>query len=137
MSDADDRRTARAARAEQHKEAQRQQKEKESGKAQALIDEFLESAREGGLATEELTARPWNGKGRYRTGVQGWFLRNDQSVGVSADGAYYVLLVPPVRFGRLRNVDLEPTPPPLIVGEGGRDGDAVALETLLQRRLST
>jgi hypothetical protein len=135
MGEAEDRRAERALRAQEQQAAQRRQKEHESAKAQELIDEFVASASTSGLATEELTARPYNGKGRYRTGVQGWFLRNDRSVGVDTDGRFYVLLVPPVRFGRLRTVTVEPSPPPLIVGEGGRDGDALALDTLLQRRL--
>jgi hypothetical protein len=133
---AQDRRAERALRAQEQQAAQRRQKEHESSKAQELIDEFVASAAQAGLATEELTARPYNGKGRYRTGLQGWFLRADQSVGVGADGKFYVLLVPPTRFGRLRTVTVTPSPPPLVVGEGGRDGDAVALATLLQRRLT-
>jgi hypothetical protein len=46
-----------------------------------------------------------------------------------------VLNVPPVRFGRWRTVQIEPTPPPLQVGKGGRDGDTFALDELLDMRL--
>jgi hypothetical protein len=136
MGEAEDRRAERALRAGEQQAAQRRQKEHESAKAQELIDEFLASATRSGLATEELTARPYDGKGRYRTGLQGWFLRADQSVGIDVDGKFYVLLVPSKRFGRLRTVAVTPSPPPLVVGEGGRDGDAVALDTLLQHRLA-
>ena len=53
---------------------------------------------------------------------------------MSVDGGYYVLVVPPQRFGRWRTVDVAPTPPPLQVGKGARDGESVALDTLLELR---
>ena len=121
--------------AEYHVAAQRRREEQESAKARVLIDRFLARATEQGLATEELTARPWSGRGRYRTGVVGWFLRRDLSVGVGTDGAYYQLVVPPTRFGRWRTVPLTPTPPPLQVGKGARDGESVTLAELLDARL--
>jgi hypothetical protein len=133
--DAAERRAKRARRAAYHVEAQRRQSEQESVKAQELVDRFVVEAGRTRLPTEELTARPWSGRGRYRTGVTGWYLRRDRSIGVGVDGSYYVLLVPPVRFGRWRTVPVDPTPPPLVVGRGGRDGDSVALEALLRTRL--
>jgi hypothetical protein len=39
-----------------------------------------------------------------------------------------------VRFGRWRPVRIDPTPPPLQVGKGGRDGDSVPLTDLLEMR---
>src|SRR3954451_2751732 len=110
------RRTDPGELAEYHVAAQRRRSEQESAKAQVLIDRFVAQATHAGLATEELTVRPWSGRGRYRTGVVGWYLLRDRSVGVGADGGYYVLLVPPVRFGRWRTVPVKPTPPPLQVG---------------------
>ena len=121
--------------AEYHVAAQRRREEQESAKAQVLIDRFVTRATEQGLATEELTARPWSGRGRYRTGVVGWYLRRDLSVGVGRDGSYYQLVVPPTRFGRWRTVELKPTPPPLQVGKGARDGESVTLTELLDARL--
>jgi hypothetical protein len=100
-----------------------------------LLDEFVAEARRRGLPTERLSARPWTGGARYRTGITGWYLRSDRSVGVGEDGAYYVLTVPPVRFGRWRSLQLEPSPPPLQVGEGARDGESMALALLLRIRL--
>ena len=128
-------RNERAANADYHVAAQRRRDEQDAARAQVLIDRFVERATESGLAAEELTARPWSGRGRYRTGVAGWYLRRDRSVAVGTDGAYYVLVVPPQRFGRWRTVPLEPTPPSLQVGRGGRDGESVTLETLLEMRL--
>ena len=98
--DAARRRAERAERAGSHGDAQRQRSEQESAKAQVLIDRFVAEATRTGLATEKLTARPWSGRGRYRTDVVGWYLRRDHSIGIGVDGGYYVLLVPPVRFGR-------------------------------------
>ena len=125
----------RAERADYHVEAQRRRSARESAKAQVLVDRFVAQATQAGLATEELTARPWSGRGRYRTGVVGWYLRRDRSLGVGLDGSYYVLVVAPERFGRWRTVALDPTPPPLQVGQGGRDGESIALKNLLELRL--
>ena len=129
------RRAERAERADYHAEAQRRRSEMESEHAQVLIDQFVARATQAGLATEELTARPWSGRGRYRTGVVGWYLRRDRSVGVGVDGSYYLLVVAPARFGRWRTVTVKPTPPPLQVGKGARDGESFTLEDLLEMRL--
>ncbi len=133
--DAAQRRVELTERANFHVEAQRRRSEQESAKAQVLVDRFVAQARQAGLATEELTARPWSGRGRYRTGVTGWYLLRDRSVGVGLDGSYYVLLVAPVPFGRWRTVRVAPTPPPLQVGKGARDGESVAIDALLAKRL--
>ncbi len=133
--DPGDRRDERAAQADYHVAAQQRRDREESVKAQVLLDAFVEQATQAGVPTEELTARPWSGGGRFKTGVVGWYLKRDQSVGVGADGRFYVLVVAPQRFGRWRTVTVEPTPPPLQVGKGGRDGDSVALDTLLEKRI--
>ena len=121
--------------ADYHLEAQRRREQEESARAQVLVDRFVAQARQAGLATEELTARPWSGRGRYRTGVVGWYLRRDRSVGVDRDGRFYQLVVPPTRFGRWRTVEVQPVPPPLQVGKGARDGESVTLAELLDARL--
>lgn len=133
--EAEKRRAERAEHAAYHADARRRREELESAKAQIIIERFVAEAVRAGLPTEELTARPWSGRGRYRTGVVGWYLRRDQSLGVGVDGSYYVLNVPTVPFGRWRTVHLEPTPPPLEIAKGARDGEAVSLDTLLRRRL--
>jgi hypothetical protein len=135
-SDAARRRAERAARASSHVQAQRRRDQQESAQGQLLVNRFVEQAMRDGLATEELTARPWSGRGRYRTGVVGWYIRRDHSIGVGVDGGYYLLVVPPVPFGRWRRVTVEPTPPPLEVGRGARDGEAVTLARLLELRLA-
>jgi hypothetical protein len=128
-------RAERAERAARLSVVRRGSRDRESARAQELVDRFVEEAVRRGLPTEELVARPWSGSGRYRTGVAGWYLRRDRSVGVGRDGRYYHLVVAPVRLGRRRRVRLAPTPPPLQVGEGARDGESVALEALLSIRL--
>ena len=133
--DAAQHRAERAERAAYHLQAQQRRSEQESAKAQVLVDRFVSQATRQGLATEELTARPWSGRGRYRTGVVGWYLRRDRSIGVGLDGSYYVLVVAPERFGRWRTVPVDPSPPPLQVGQGARDGESVALDVLLEMRL--
>jgi hypothetical protein len=133
--DAAERRRELTERAAYHAEVQRRRADEESAKAQTLIDRFVAQAEQVGLPTEELTARPWSGSARYRTGVVGWYLRRNQSVGVDIDGRFYVLNVPPVRFGRWRTVPLVPTPPPLVVGKGAGDGEVFDLDVLLRQRL--
>jgi hypothetical protein len=56
---------------------------------------------------------------------------------VGVDGGFYVLVVAPERFGRWRTVRVDPTPPPLQVGRGARDGESVALDALLEMRLQS
>jgi hypothetical protein len=133
--DAAERRREVTERAAFHAQAQRRRSEEESAKAQVLIDRFVEQAMQLGLPPEELTARPWSGAGRYRTGIVGWYLRANRSVGVGVDGGFYVLNVPPVRFGRWRTVHVDPTPPPLVVGKGAGDGEVFDLDVLLLKRL--
>jgi hypothetical protein len=133
--DAAKRREELAKQADYHAEALRRRREQESAEAQVLIDQFVARATQAQLATEELIARPWSGRGRYRTGVVGWYLRRDESIGVSLDGAFYLLVVPPQRFGRRRFAAVEPTPPPLQPGLGAGDGESAALDALLELRL--
>jgi hypothetical protein len=133
--EAAERRRELTERAAYHAEVQRRRGEEESAKAQVLIDRFVAQARQAKLPTEELTARPWSGSARYRTGITGWYLRRNRTVGIGEDGGFYVLTVPPVRFGRWRTVHVDPTPPPLVVGKGAGDGEVFDLDVLLQKRL--
>ena len=131
MSGGDDARE----RADYHVRMQAQRRARESATAQRLVDEFVREAQAAGLASVELTARPWSGSGRYRTGVQGWYLKRDHSIGIGLDGGYYVLVVAPERFGRWRGVTVERADPPLQVGEGARDGESAPLAEFLRMRL--
>lgn len=107
--------------------------------AREQVATFVQRARAAGLPTEELRAVDGAGT-RYRTGVTGWVLRRDGRAGIGEDGAFYllaVLLSGTEKLGaRLRGVRLRPSDPPLVWGRGGRDGDSIALQELLDRRLA-
>jgi hypothetical protein len=124
----------RAVRA--HAAAEEQRRAWEAKQAGALIAAFVQAATERGLPPEPLVARAFNGRGRYRTGRHGWYLTPDRQVAVGTDGGYYLLAVPASFRGLVTGVAVEPTPPPLVVGEGGRDGESIPLRTLLDRRLA-
>jgi hypothetical protein len=125
----------KAQRAAYHVEAARRRRAAESAKAQVLLEGFVREARARGLTTCELLARPWNGRGRYRTGRIGWYLKRDHSIGVDTEAAYYLLVVAPERFGRWRGVAVAAADPPLQVGEGARDGESAPLAEFLRLRL--
>lgn len=106
----------------------------ESVRAQHLVDAFVEQARARGIATEPLFARLMDGR-QVKTDRRGWYIRANKSIAVGEDGSYYVLTVPGGWKERLRGVNLEPSPPPLVVGRGARDGDSGDLATFLAWRL--
>jgi hypothetical protein len=106
----------------------------ESVKAQKLIDQFIRDAAAAGIAPEPLKASLYTGQ-RVKTDRSGWYLRKNESVAIGSDGSYFILTVPGGLKERLRGVKLQPSPPPLIVGKGGRDGETGDLAEFLQRRL--
>nr|WP_241744461.1 hypothetical protein [Cellulosimicrobium arenosum] len=106
-------------------------RQQESATARSLIADFVERARERGLAPEPLRARSYDGRSTYRTDVVGWYLRRNQSVGIGTDGAFYVLSVPGGLRARLRGTTLAPSDPPLVLGKGGRDGESIDLPDAL------
>lgn len=95
----------------------------ESAQAQRLIDAFIARITPLAIPTEPLQARLLSGP-TVRTDKVGWYLRNDRSVAIGPHGEYYVLVVPGGWAERFRGVRLRPTPPPLIVAKGGRDGES-------------
>lgn len=107
----------------------------EHAKAREIISRFMPVARERGLAPAPLRAKAYSGRGSARSNVSGWYLRHDSSVGLGDDGEFYVLSAPLGPFDRLTGVTLEPSPPPLVLGAGGKDGDSIALVDALERLL--
>jgi hypothetical protein len=101
-----------------------------------MISAFAAEARARGLTPAPLVARSGDRKGTYRTGLTGWYLTREATLGVDLGGDYYVLSCPPSLLGRLRGVTLEPADPPLQVGAGARDGESIALDVLLAMRLN-
>lgn len=107
----------------------------ESDRARALIQEFLVDSRERGVAPEPLRAQGYGGRGSFRTGIEGWYLRRDRTVAIGTDGEFYVLTVPGSLSARWRGVHVEPQDPPLVIGAGGKDGESLDLPLALARVL--
>ncbi len=126
---------ARTERALVHAEALERARAAESRAARALIAEFVRAAREAGIAPVPLKARGYGGRGRFRTSTEGWYLRQDLSLAVGTDGQFYILSVPAGLGARIGGVTLTPSDPPLQLGRGARDGESVALDVALERRL--
>lgn len=105
-------------------------------KARALVAAFVAEARARGLATTPLRVRAGDSRDTYASGLVGWYLRRDGSLGVAEDGEMYVLTAPKRLRSRLTGVTLTPDEPRLQAGIGGRDGESVALASLLELRLA-
>ena len=125
---------SRAEEAARRAELAAAQERGESVQAQKLVDGFVEQARERGLPTEPLRATLFTGQS-VRTDKTGWYLRKNRSLAIGDDGRYYVLTVPGGLRERLSGVRLQPSPPPLVVGKGGRDGESGSLADFLRWRL--
>lgn len=106
---------------------------RETAQARALLAEFVAERRAAGIAPIPLRARVPGRRTTYRTGLTGWYLRTNRSLAVGADGSFYILDVPPSLVARVRGVTVEPSDPPLVVGRGARDGEAIELAELLRR----
>jgi hypothetical protein len=125
---------SRAEEAARRVELAAAQERGESLQAQKLIDGFVAQARERGLPTEPLRATLFTGQS-VRTDKTGWYLRKNRSLAIGDDGSYYVLTVPGGLRERVSGVKLQPSPPPLVVGRGGRDGESGSLVDFLRWRL--
>lgn len=121
---------------EAQEQALRAARDEEHEKATAMIRAAVDRYRAAGIAPVPLRARPYRGSGTVRTGLEGWYLKQDRSLAVDAEGRYYVLRVDGGLLSRLRGAAPEPSPAPLIVGRGARDGDSFRLEELLEMRLA-
>lgn len=112
-----------------------QRKAGEIAKARVLLTAFIQEMHERGIEPQPLRA-PVVGSGTsYRTPITGWYLRRNRSLGVDAEGNFYVLGTPASLKARLFGVQVLPSDPPLVVGLGARDGESLPLEQLLRMRL--
>lgn len=102
----------------------------EAAQAKVLIDEFIEEAKARGIDPRPLKARTLDGH-LVKTDKVGWYLRNNHSIALDADGNYYSLTVPGGLMERLRGVKLVPTLAPMVIGRGGRDGETGDLKEFL------
>ncbi len=118
-----------------HAAADQRRREAQAAQARRLVADFMRQARERGLRVERLRARPYSGRGTYRTRLTGWYLRADRSLAVGTDGEFYVLTMPASLRARFTGAHILPQDPPLDVGVGGKDGDSIALDSLLRKRL--
>ena len=121
--------------AEYHYAAAARAAEAEARRTAPMVVAFAEAMRSAGVEPSRLRAFPYSGGGTLRTDVVGWYVRRDRRAAVGTDGRWYVLVVAPSLRGRLAGVHVEASDAPLQVGAGGRDGDSVALDVLLQLRL--
>ncbi len=104
-------------------------------RARGLVAGFVTQARRRGLAVSPLLARGGDSRDTYRTGLVGWYLRRDGSLAVADDGEMYVLVVRRSLRSRLAGVQLTAEEPRLQAGIGARDGESIALASLLDLRL--
>jgi len=118
-----------------HAAAEQRRRAAEVDEAKALLADFVREAVERGLPPVPLTARPYTGVGRYRTGLRGWYLRRDFSLAVGTDGQFYIMTVPASLRSRLAGATPTPEQPRLVVGQGARDGESMPLASLLRQRL--
>ncbi|MFV0428374.1 MAG: hypothetical protein ACK5KO_02945 [Arachnia sp.] len=123
-------REEKARDAQRRVELGQQAARREAAAAQQLIDEFIARAGELGVTPVPLKARTMSGH-VVKTDKTGWYLRQNKSLAVGSDGAYYVLTVPGGWLERFRGVALEASLPSLQVGKGGRDGETGDLAEFL------
>jgi hypothetical protein len=135
MSAAEDR-SSRVERAARRAELAAGDRRAEEIRAQRLIDAFVAEALRRELPTEPLRARLFSGQ-PIRTDRHGWYLKADRSVAIGTDAGYYQLVVPGGLRERFTGVRLRPSPPPLVIGRGGKDGETGPLSEYLDRRLDT
>jgi hypothetical protein len=109
----------------------------EAERAGRLLADFVRAAPGRGLPPGPLRARSFDGRRTYRTRLRGWYLKADRGVAVGTDGRYYVLTMAASLRARFRGAEVTPSPPRMIVGAGGGDGETMPLAQLLQRRLAT
>lgn len=107
----------------------------ETKQARVLLAQFVGKMKAKGIEPQTLRA-PVSGSGAsYRTGITGWYLRRNRSLGTDTEGNFYILGTPASLRARMFGVRIAPSDPPLTVGLGGRDGESIPLEKLLRLRL--
>jgi hypothetical protein len=125
---------SRAEEAARRAELAASQERAESRQAQVLIDRSVADAMARGIAPQPLRATLYTGQS-VKTDKVGWYLRKNQSLAIGEDSSYYVLTVPGGLRERFSGVKLKSSPPPLVVGKGGRDGESGDIAEFLRWRL--
>ena len=106
----------------------------ESIAAQVQVDEFVATAKSRGLTPEPLRAQLMDGT-RVKSDQVGWYLTRARTLAIAPDGRFFQLLTTGGRLARFTGVKLSPSPPPLVIGRGGRDGETGDLKDFLARAL--
>ena len=106
----------------------------ESIAAQVQVDEFVATAKSRGLTPEPLRAQLRDGT-RVKSDQVGWYLNRARTLAIAPDGRFFQLLTTGGRLARFTGVKLSPSPPPLVIGRGGRDGETGDLKDFLARAL--
>jgi hypothetical protein len=125
----------RRAAADERLAALDRRKAAETEQAAKHVVAFLRDAQARQLPTTRLRAGSQNGRGTYRTSLEGWYIKRNQTLAIGVDGNFYIMSAPASLAARVTGVVVHPSDPPLIVGAGGRDGESMALADLLQQRL--
>jgi hypothetical protein len=107
----------------------------EHAAATAMLATFVAAAARTGLEPEALEVKGYGGRGTARTPLRGWYLRTDRTAAVDVDGTFYLLIAPLTLLDRVRGVRPPSSPPPLVLGAGGKDGDSIDLPDALERVL--
>lgn len=107
----------------------------EAAAAQEQLDAFVARIRAVGVAPEPLQATLLNGA-RVKTDQVGWYLNKARTLAVAPDGRYFQLVTTGTAMARFTGVKLHPSPPTLVIGRGGRDGETGDLADFLARALA-
>lgn len=109
----------------------------ESEQARGYLQRFVSAAQRDGLSAQPLLVRGYGAKGHARTELRGWYLKADHSMAVSEAGDFYLLIAELTWKERLWGTHPQPSDPPLVLGAGGRDGEAIDLTAALTKLLPT
>ncbi|WP_058234574.1 hypothetical protein [Devriesea agamarum] len=103
---------------------------------QRLLREAVHAFTQAQIPPIPLRARPYNGGRSIRTSLRGWYLTLDRRAAVDTDGNFYLLRCDGSWRERLHGAHPAPSPAPLVIGRGGRDGESIDLAELIARRIS-
>lgn len=110
-------------------------RESEHRRAEEMLATFVQAATERGLPPVPLRVQGYAPKRSARTDLEGWYLRIDERAAVDTSGNFYLLTLPLSLLDSFRQIRIEPSRPPLVLGAGGRDGEAIELRRALDRIL--
>jgi hypothetical protein len=125
----------RRAAADEHLAALDRRKAAETAQAAEHVAAFVRDARARNLSTSQLRAGSLNGRSTYKTSLEGWYIKRNQTLAIGVDGKFYILSAAGSITARFTGVVVHPSDPPLIVGAGGRDGESMPIAELLAKRL--